>query len=69
MSDETIPVWQHHGIVQVIRQDGEYVHGCTCQVADDEVEIVDGEISHLAEKDRGCPIGDANVRLENMGGR
>ena len=52
---ETIPVWQHHGIVQVKRQDGEFVTGCTCQVADESVDIEEGEINHLAEKDEGCP--------------
>jgi hypothetical protein len=52
---ETIPVWQHHGIVQVKRQDGEVVHGCMCQVADESVDIEEGEISHLAEKDKDCP--------------
>jgi hypothetical protein len=52
---ETIPVWQHHGIVKVKRQDGEFVTGCTCQVADESVDIEEGEISHLAEKDNDCP--------------
>jgi len=57
----TVPMWQHHGIVQVRRQDGEYVHGCTCQVAADEVDIVEGEISHLADKDADCPHRDRVV--------
>jgi len=52
---ETVPIWQRHDIVRIKRQDGELVEGCVCQVADNSVDIEEGEISHLADKDDDCP--------------
>ena len=55
MSETTVPVWQHHSICSFTRQDGESAIGCICQVTSSGVDIVEGKISHLGEKDDGCP--------------
>lgn len=53
---DTVEVKQQHTIARFVRQDGEIVEGCVCQVWPDEVTIEEGEISHLADKDpETCP--------------
>lgn len=47
---------QYHTIMEFERADGKTVKGCTCQVWPDEVEIEDGEISHLADRTKDCPF-------------
>lgn len=53
MSDKVL-FFMDHVVCKFHTQNGEEVTGCVCQIRDDSIDIQNGKISRLGEKNEFC---------------